>query len=92
MWCFIIPSWFVLFRSDSEITGYALDALCNVLSNEPLDDGKKPFFHHIYVFIIFTVHVLFNSSNVKVKEGVSISNQIYEALPHFWVWYQFWVF
>lgn len=53
-------------RSDSEITGYALDALCNVLSNEPLDDGKKPFFHHIYVFVC-TVHVLFNSSNVKVK-------------------------
>lgn len=44
-------SWFILFRSDSEITGYALDALCNVLSNEPLDDGKKPVFHHIYVFV-----------------------------------------
>jgi len=26
-------------RSDSEITGYALDALCNVMSNEPSDDG-----------------------------------------------------
>ncbi|WAQ95724.1 USO1-like protein [Mya arenaria] len=25
-------------RSDSEITGYALDALCNVMSNEPMDD------------------------------------------------------
>ena len=34
---------FLLFRSDSEITGYALDALCNVLSNEPLDDGKHLF-------------------------------------------------
>ncbi|XP_078317868.1 general vesicular transport factor p115-like [Crassostrea virginica] len=28
-------------RSDSEITGYALDALCNVLSNEPLDDDDE---------------------------------------------------
>lgn len=26
-------------RSDAEITGYALDALCNVMSNEPTDDG-----------------------------------------------------
>lgn len=67
-WCFIIPIWCILifffFRSDSEITGYALDALCNVLSNEPLDDGKKSIFHHIYVFVC-TVHVLFNRSNVK---------------------------
>ena len=26
-------------RSDAEITGYALDALCNVMSNEPTDEG-----------------------------------------------------
>ncbi|XP_053393471.1 general vesicular transport factor p115-like isoform X2 [Mercenaria mercenaria] len=28
-------------RSDSEITGYALDALCNVMSNEPTDDEEE---------------------------------------------------
>ncbi|KAL4240944.1 Vesicle-mediated ER to Golgi transport protein [Mactra antiquata] len=28
-------------RTDSEITGYALDALCNVMSNEPLDDEEE---------------------------------------------------
>lgn len=28
-------------RSDAEITGYALDAFCNVMSNEPTDDGKR---------------------------------------------------
>ena len=27
-------------RSDSEITGYALETLCNVMSNEPPEDGK----------------------------------------------------
>lgn len=31
-------------RSDSEIIGYALDALCNVMSNEPTDDGTA---HHL---------------------------------------------
>ncbi|XP_060071350.1 general vesicular transport factor p115-like [Ylistrum balloti] len=28
-------------RGDAEITGYALDALCNILSNEPLDDDEE---------------------------------------------------
>ncbi|XP_060552490.1 general vesicular transport factor p115-like isoform X2 [Ruditapes philippinarum] len=28
-------------RSDSEITGYALDAFCNVMSNEPTDDEEE---------------------------------------------------
>ncbi|OWF47972.1 General vesicular transport factor p115 [Mizuhopecten yessoensis] len=28
-------------RGDAEITGYALDALCNILSNEPLDDDDE---------------------------------------------------
>ena len=28
------------FRSDAEITGYALDAIYNVVSNEPSEEGK----------------------------------------------------
>ncbi|KAL5018601.1 hypothetical protein ScPMuIL_004323 [Solemya velum] len=28
-------------RSDAEITGYALDALCNIMSNEPLDSEDE---------------------------------------------------
>ena len=28
-------------RADSEITGYALDALCNVMSNDIMDDGES---------------------------------------------------
>ncbi len=27
-------------RNDSEITGYALETLCNVMSNDPSDEGK----------------------------------------------------
>lgn len=45
-----ILSWcvsFCIFRSDSEITGYALDALCNVLSNEPSEDGR---FNNCYCY------------------------------------------
>ena len=29
----------MIYRTDTEIVGYALDTLCNVMSAEPLDEG-----------------------------------------------------
>ena len=36
-----IPLSVMFFRSDAEITGYALDAIYNVVSNEPSEEGKQ---------------------------------------------------
>ena len=65
---------FLLFRSDSEITGYALDALCNVLSNEPLDDGK----HFIWILLMqfFMIWSFLDEFTLKKK--------VFQMFMFFW--------
>ncbi|XP_062579947.1 general vesicular transport factor p115-like isoform X1 [Saccostrea cucullata] len=56
-------------RSDSEITGYALDALCNVLSNEPSEDDDES---NVPANLPGDLGAQFTEIFTKKKENVSL--------------------
>jgi len=52
-------------RNDSEIVGYALETLCNVMSNEPPEDGQ---------YISSCVALLSNNNINDNNNGIYVNN------------------
>lgn len=54
-------------RNDVEILSYALDCLCNLLSNEPLDDGNLTIYPYGFNLLFYIPKCFFKSTKFEAS-------------------------